>query len=288
MTPNFFASSLSDVINDLPSPSPVLRKFSSVAANPASSAEDMAKVVKLDPALTGKVLRLANSAYTGIPNAVASLKNAVVLLGQKRIYSLVLASGLLSVLKKKSTLPFRLNDYWRHSVSVASIAEAIAKLLRRYDHIDSDEAFTAGLLHDIGKLVVGCFDAKLLAAAAGESRERGIAFFKAENAETSHTAAGGLLARHWNFPPCLYDAIMCHHAPLQSADCKRMVSVVHVSDILAHIAGRTTFAAETAPEFDGNAIAIVNLQPERLRAIANEAVFNEKTIESFINFIGRA
>jgi putative nucleotidyltransferase with HDIG domain len=288
MTSSYPTSSVFNAINDLPSIAPVVRTFEAVAANPASSAEDVVKILKLDPALSGKVLRLANSAYAGIPNAIASLKSAVVLLGHKRIYSILLASGVLSILKKTEALPFCLDDYRRHSVCVAVVAESISKFLHRYGPIDSDDVFTGGLMHDIGKLVAGCLDPKLLSAVAKASIDRNIPFFMAENPETSHTVAGGLLARHWNFPRGLADTLMFHHVPEKSDRFQRMVSIVHVADVLTHMAGRSTFPGEPAPQLQSTAVNIVNLPPERLRTIANETIQNEKTIESLLNCLGQA
>ena len=271
-------------INNLPSVAPVITKLSAVLADPASSAQDIVKILKLDPALAGKVLRLANSAYVGIPNTISSLKNAVVLLGQKRVHSLALTTSILSAFNSRKSLPFVLEHFWRHSISTGLVAEAISKYLRRYLSIDSDEAFSAGLLHDIGKLVLGCYQEELLAFAAQSSALDKVPFYLAENRETSHTYAGGLLAEHWNFPADLTDVLERHHSPDKSADHKQLVSIVHVSDIMVHMVGFSTFPAEISPKLDNDALAVIKLQPEHLRVIAAEAVQNEKTIESFINF----
>jgi len=276
---------LSQEIGDLPSLSQVLMRLSKVTSNPASTAQQVADVVKLDPALTAKVLRLANSAYIGMPRTIDSLKNAVVLLGQKRIYSLAFTAGIVFSFKKKGTLPFSQKDYWRHSVAVGMIAESISKSLHRHDSIDSDEAFTAGLLHDIGKLALGCFNADIMSASIRACMEKKIPFFKAEKVKTSHTLVGLLLARKWNFPPDLCSALACHHAPSDSAAGKRMVSVVHLSDGIAHIVNVSTIPDEAPPELDAGAISLVNVTPERLRAIAGDALQNEKKIESIIECI---
>jgi putative nucleotidyltransferase with HDIG domain len=277
---------LSSALGDLPSISPVLMRLSKVTSNPASTAQQVADVVKLDPALSAKMLRLANSAYIGIPRTIDSLKNAVVLLGQKRIYSVALTSGVLLALKKRGEMPFSPKDYWRHSVAVGMIAELVSKSLRRRDFIDSDEAFTAGLLHDIGKLALGCFGADHIKKAAQASREQKIPFFKAEKLNTSHTMAGMLLAKKWNFPPGLCVALSCHHDPAHCAGEKRMVSLVHLSDGVAHLVNVSTFPGETPPQLDADAIALVNVQPELLRAIAGEALQNEKRMEALIECIG--
>lgn len=276
--------SLIDNINDLPALAPVLGKLSAAIMEPTTSANDLVKILKLDPALSGKILRLANSAYVGIPNTISSLKNAVVLLGQKRVHSLALTTSILSAFKARKSLPFALEHFWRHSITTGLVAESISKYLRRYTADDSDEAFSAGLLHDIGKLVLGCYQEELLAAAEKKSREDKVPFYRGENDETSHMCAGGLLARHWKFPADLSDVLEHHHAPDKSGAQKKVVAVVHVSDIMAHMIGFSTFPDEISPKLDDSAIAAIKLQPEHLRVIATESVQNEKAIESFINF----
>jgi uncharacterized domain HDIG len=275
---------LSFAINDLPSLAPVLNKLSAVIANQDSSVNDMVKILKLDPALTGKILRLANSAYVGIPNTISSLKNAVVLLGQKRVHSLALTTSILAAFKARKKLPFVLEHFWRHSISTGLVAESISRYLRRYASIDCDEVFTAGLLHDIGKLVLGCYQEEFLVSAEKESHKDKVPFYMSENPESSHMSAGGLLAEHWKFPADLTDALVYHHAPDTCDNNKILVAIVHVSDIIVHMMGYTTFPGEIPPKFDNNAMAAIKLQPEHLRVIATESVQNEKAIESFINF----
>ena len=279
------AAKLLASIEVLPSLSPIVAKLAQVTASPASSAQQVADVVKLDPALTAKVMRLANSAYVGIPRRINSLKNAVVLLGQKRVYSLALTTGVLLAIKKRADLPFLLKDFWRHSVAVGMIAESISKSLNRRDCIDSDQAFTAGLLHDIGKLAVGCFAAEYIRAAVQDCRGNNIPFFKAEKVNTSHMMVGLLLARKWNFPPDLCSSLACHHDPAQSAGGKRTVAIVHLSDGIAHLVNVSTIPGETAPQLDTDAIALVDIQPERLRTIVGEVLQNEKKAESMIECI---
>jgi putative nucleotidyltransferase with HDIG domain len=270
------------IISNLPSISPVVAKLTAIAANPDSSADDMAKVLKIDPSLTGKVLRLANSAYVGIPRSISSLKNAVVLLGQKRIRALAITSNLFDTVRNPAALPFVLSDFWRHSITVALIAESTAKYLRRHGTIDSDEAFTAGLLHDIGKLVLGCYAPERLRTARALSRDGGMPFFKAEQPASSHTAVASLLSNYWKFPADLNDALTNHHAPSPDA---LQVALVNCADVMAHAIVFSVFTGETPPDPDPAAISTLNVPPERLRVIADEAAHNEKAVESFIEFL---
>jgi putative nucleotidyltransferase with HDIG domain len=278
-------SSLISTISSLPSDSAVLQRIGIVVANPESSAQDIVGVVRLDPAISGKILRLANSAYFGVPRRVSSLQNAVVLLGQKRIHSLVLSSVLVSKFRCDPAVPLRLERFWRHSIAVAHIAESIAKFMNRHEPVDIDEAFCAGLLHDVGKLVLCGFDGPLVASVLRTSAQRGIAFFMAEDEENSHVKVGELLGRHWNFPAILLSAIACHHTPAQCPDStRRQSSLVHIADAVAHVLGFQVFDPEIAPTLQEDTVNALSLSPEQLRVIANRAVEDQKKIESLMNF----
>jgi putative nucleotidyltransferase with HDIG domain len=285
MTGRNLTAKILSAIDDLPSLNPVWAKFSQIVADPASSAAQVSDIVRLDPALSVKVLRLANSAYVGIPRTTNSLKNAVVLLGQKRIFSLALTTSVVSSLNKRGLLPFSHREYWRHSVGCAMIAESVAKFIRRRDFIDSDEVFTAGLLHDIGKLAGGCFIPESISDSVRESQKRNVPFFKGEQLETSHTTIGWILAKKWNFPEELCDAIAHHHDIAIDTGNRKVVSLVHMADYIAHLVNFSTIRGEMPPDLNPDAITSVNVFPERLRTIADEALLNEKKIESFIDCI---
>jgi putative nucleotidyltransferase with HDIG domain len=278
--------SLIRAIQDLPVLSPVVGRITQVVSNADSSVAAVVDALKLDPVVCGKVLRLANSAYVGIPRTISSVKNAVVLLGQKRIHSLVLASTALAALKKDVTgLPFSLYRYWKHSIMVAMVAESIARHLKRYGPIDTEDVFSAGLLHDIGKLVLGIWNASALEGTVRKSIAGNGPFHSVEEASVSHTVAGGVLCDHWNFPQTLKSAIMFHHDPEKAAEFRRCASIVHMADAMAHIIGFSTFEREALPQPLACAEVDVNLPPERLRVIADDALKNEKKTESFINFL---
>jgi putative nucleotidyltransferase with HDIG domain len=276
---------LTKAIHDLPVLSPVVGRIAQVVSNAESSVDAVVDALKLDPVIGGKVLKLANSAYVGIPRTISSVKNAVVLLGQKRIHSLVLATTVLSSLSAGRQLPFSLYRYWKHSITVAMIAETVARHLKRYSPIDTEDLFSAGMLHDIGKLVLGMWNAEALDAAIQASIAKNAPFHSVEDASASHCFAGGVLSDHWNFPPSLKSAILLHHAPEQAQEFRRLVSIVHMADVMAHIIGFSTFEREPLPSPSACAVEDVRLPPERLRVIADDALKNEKKTESFINFL---
>lgn len=273
-------------ITTLPTLSPILQRINGIMANPESSAADLVSALKLDPAIAGKVLRLANSAYVGIPRTVSSLHNAVVLLGQKRVHSLVTATTVLSSFSlAPSRCPLNLKNYWQHCFAVGLAAESIAKHLNRYEPIDIDEAFTAGIMHDIGKLALAGYDPERFDQAAQMSTNTETTFFAAEKDTFAHTRIGEYLAMKWNFPQGLATAIGYHHDPTALSPIDLLTAITHLSDIMVHIIGFQTVDKETIPRFNDDAIAAVHLQPERLRVIGEELVENIERIQSLLDFV---
>jgi putative nucleotidyltransferase with HDIG domain len=269
-------------ISDLPTPSSVFRRICEVMDDPDSSVSEISEVLRLDPAIASKILRLANSAYAGIPNTVSSLHNAIVLLGTKKIHSLVMASGLLSNFKHRQIASFSLDQFWKHSVTVALISESIAKHLRRYDSVDENEAFSGAILHDIGKLVIGCHYPKLFNSFYEKSINEKIAFFQAEEDQLSHSKIGEMLAEYWSFPPNLRDVISFHHYPDQAQENLNLISIIHVSDVMVHILGCPIMVGEFEPQINERALKAIQLPPERLRVIAGNAVADCKRLETIL------
>jgi putative nucleotidyltransferase with HDIG domain len=276
-----------DTIATLPSPSPVLRRIAAVTANPESPVSQVVDALKLDPAIAGKILRLANSAYIGMPRSVSSLHNAVVLLGTKRIQSIIMVAQFADPFNgKKNAHSFPLERYWRHSTTLALIAESIGRHLKRYEIVDEQELFSAAILHDIGKLVLAVHEPSVLVEADQRARREQVPFYCAENDSFSHTAIGALLSEKWGFPFELSAAIASHHAPDRAGAHARFVSIIHVADVTAHLIGYSTFEDEIAPLLDEKALAAIQLPPERLRVIAETEVENQSKIEELCGIFG--
>ncbi len=271
-------------ITSLPSLSPVVQKIGAVIAKPNASADEIVSVLKMDPAIAGKVLRLANSAYIGIPRTVSSLQNAVVILGNRRIHSLVLAVSTLSHFNQGYSLPFDAIRFWKHSITVALVCESMARHLKRYDTMEASEVFCAGILHDLGKLVLGVYYADQIRRIYSKALKHGTPVYTNEKPELCHMRIGALVATQWNFPEMLIHAINLHHTPLYSDKFIKIVSMVHIADIMVHIVGLTTVPEEATPKINGEAMQVIGLSPERLKVIATDALENEKQIESLFEF----
>jgi putative nucleotidyltransferase with HDIG domain len=269
------AFSFINEIRTLPTPVPVQRKLRLVAADPLSGADQLVEAVRLDPVAAGRVLRMANSVPTGIPRKIASLRNAVDLLGLPRVRLALLVPRRETGQAVDAAAPrFPLDRFWRHSLAVAHIAESIARHCRRYGAVDEQEAYSAGLLHDCGLLVLAVHQARRLRSSLERGENEKTPFYKAEEPAWSHTAVGALFARRWNFPAELSAVIAGHHAPCLQKGYNGLTAVVHVADVMVHLVGLSNFADETVPLIDGPSLDLIRLPPERLKIIA-EAVVDE-------------
>ncbi len=212
-------------------------KLLTLLDDPDTDVSLIENTVKYDPGLTANILKLTNSAYFGFPSKIGSIKQATLLLGPKRMIQLVVTSCVNAILQKPVPgygLPG--GELLRHSIAVSVAAEGLVKEL---DLQAADMIFTAALLHDIGKLVLGGFLDKELAeieAAAGGD----VSFEKAERKVlgTDHAAVGAQILEGWSFPDEIVDAVRWHHDPPEDANrSSPMIDAVHVANVLCLMIG---------------------------------------------------
>jgi putative nucleotidyltransferase with HDIG domain len=216
----------------IPLPATTL-KIIKLINDPRSTADDVGDVLEMDQALTARVLRVANSAYYGVPRQVASAKDAVVMLGHNTLRSLIFTASVAGVLGRKATgYALGEGELWRHSVNVAGAARLVARV--KYPAL-AEEAYVAGLLLDIGKIVLDQYMQDEFETANALAIEESISFIEAEQRVfgADHAEIGGLLAEKWNLPPDLVDAIRHHHDPSSAEGAPVLAALVHVSDLVA-------------------------------------------------------
>ncbi|MCH8303680.1 MAG: HDOD domain-containing protein [Candidatus Marinimicrobia bacterium] len=205
--------------------------------NTSVSMREVSNVIGQDPSLAAKVLKFVNSAFYGLHQSIASLQLALVMLGMKEIRNIVIG---LSVFKTFDNLThskiFDKKQFWQHSVSVAQIARAIAQKLSL--PMEGEE-FTAGLLHDIGKIAFDQYFSEEFEAAWKKSFKQNVPLYQAEKLEigVTHAEVGAWMASKWNLPIKLVEAIEHHHEPAKAEHGKILVAVVSLADILSRIEG---------------------------------------------------
>lgn len=213
-------------------------KMLRILENPESNVDEIEDVLRHDPGLTGNVLKLANSAYFGIPSKVASTRQAVLLLGLKKLIQLVIASCVNAAMDKPVpgyNLPP--GNLWRHSIAVSIAAQALVKYKK---NIEEEDIFTPALLHDIGKLILGHF-VKEEQEAIEKIANTGVSYVVAENLVlgTDHAEVGAQILTHWSFPREVVDAVRWHHDPDFPEKAGTAIDIVYLADLLCQTEGST-------------------------------------------------
>lgn len=233
---NVFQQTLEKKLADLPPLPIVVMKIMETVNNPDTSAEDLNRLITMDPGLASKVLRIVNSAYYGFPKRISTITHAVVILGFNTVRNLVLGVSAFGLLTQKS-MPYGLNreQYWEHSVSVAVGSNILArKRLARLRNAP-DETFIGGLLHDLGSLFLDSYFPVQYAVAMAFAARESKSAWEAEKMVLGidHMTVGRRIAEHWNFPPHLVAMVGGHHEPSRYKEYYDMVAVVHAADWLA-------------------------------------------------------
>ena len=239
--------------------------------NPDSTPSEVENIVKYDPGLTANILKLTNSAYFGIPTKVSSIKQAVILLGWKRLMQVV-TTICMSPLMKKAVPGYdlRSGELWRHSIAVSVAAELLVKALKIPD---ADEVFTAGLLHDVGKLILGNFVKKDLSQIQAMVT-KGISFDVAESMVlgTNHAEVGGQILHKWSFPAELVNAVQWHHDPESCENSCILSDIVHVANSVGLRTGFGKGGEGTDIEPFGPVVDRLGLKASHLEAMAQQTL----------------
>jgi putative nucleotidyltransferase with HDIG domain len=218
-------------LGDLPSPPAVVMELLSTIERDDADIADLARKVATDQALTAKTLCLANSSLYSLQVKVTTIQQAITFLGFQTTRNLITAAALTGCFPKRECAGFDDKAFWRHAIGVAACARVLARHLR----FNQDVAFTGGLLHDIGRLVLVTLHPQQYAAVIAQSNASGGALLDAERAllEVDHVQAGVALARHWKFSDTMRQAIAFHHEP-ETPGAGYLATIVHVANAIVH------------------------------------------------------
>jgi len=232
-------------IRDLPALPAAVTELMLSLGDGAASADRIAEKISRDQALAAKALRLANSPFYGMPRQVSSLAEATSVLGLRMLRSVATAAGLSGAFTSPAGSGLDFSAFWRHSIGTALCAQELASALE----LDADTAFTLGLVHDIGRLLLASrFPARYAEVLELQSKQPGLLTAEAERAVMGldHAAVGGLIAEHWRFAPAFAQAIVTHHAPPDD-NADPALDVVHVADNMAHALDLSQLDADLVP-----------------------------------------
>ncbi len=259
-------------VGDLFSLPEVAVRLNAMLDDPDSSMAEIGEVISQDPGLTMRVLHLVNSPFYGLSAEVDTISKAVTILGTRQIRNLVLATSVISVFKGLPVEHITMEGFWRHSLYCAVIARLLSERCLKGQ---AETLFTAGLLHDIGQLVIfsripeKAHEAYLLSLQgrgemAPEEAERRVMGF-------DHAQVGGALARAWNLPLNLQECVEFHHDPGGAEDHPVEVAVVHIANSLAHLADIDSRDPRDAPPMEPESWGVAGLSRDVMSTVVDTA-----------------
>ena len=221
-------------IKDLPTLPSVYFKVDKLLKDKEASIDNVARIIEIDVAMSSSILRLVNSAFYGMHSKSNSIPHAVMILGFKAVKNAIVSVAIFDTLSVKDRYQnFDIAEFWRHSVSVAVLSKQLAEKTRL---VAPDDAFMAGLLHDIGKIIMLKYFKEDFGKVWQTMQETHCSFADAEMevASIDHIQIGAYLARKWQLPDHIIEAIACHHYYLTSTQSTGLIECVMMANALSN------------------------------------------------------
>ena len=276
---------LGEYIKTMPSLPTSVTKVLEICNNPQTSPADLNHVISLDPVLVGRVLKLINSAYYGLGQPVTNLARAIIMLGINTVKNLALSTAVMGHLSKKGGSPgLDMEGFWRHSLCVGVSAKFLAQK-RGIDVKMAEEYFTAGLLHDIGKIPLNAVLSKEYMLTVGMADKKRISLFQGEcsSLKMNHCTTGALIAAAWKLEGAIKDAIVHHHEIEEySGEFKDVLNSVAVANHFASISG-IGFSGNRHPDPPSSRVwKALNISPDVLSEIEGSVSSEIEKAEVFL------
>ncbi|MAT66227.1 MAG: phosphohydrolase [Gammaproteobacteria bacterium] len=256
--------------NELASLPEVVMRAVDMINDPEASAADIGNVIADDPALTARLLKIVNSPFYGFPSRIDTVSRAITVIGTLELLDLILAT---SVIKAFSGIPpelVNMDEFWEHSLYTGVVSRVLAT---RHRAPSSERFFIAGLLHDIGSLVIYRHRPEQAAMILEQARGSVVPLHVLER-ETfgfDHGQVGAALMQTWHLPDHLIASARWHHQPLEVDEHRLEVAMVHLADVIASAVHSTASETERVPPMDARAWNLVGLPADSVDAIISEA-----------------
>lgn len=248
----------------LPTLPGVVRFITSMVEDGNSSMQEVGETISRDQVLSAKILRMVNSPFYGFPGRISSVTHALVLLGFSVVKGLILTTAVFDNLNKQH------RGLWEHSLGTAVISRRMARALKMQD---CEELMIAGLLHDLGKVILATVDPTAYDEAVQRAKAERVHISVAERAVfgVDHTHVASWVSDRWHLPPGLVEVLCLHHAPRFAKQNIEAVALVHVADVFARAMGFGDPGDATLPPFEPGAFSGLGLPIEHYDAILKES-----------------
>jgi putative nucleotidyltransferase with HDIG domain len=256
-------------VKNLPTLPDVAVRLLEMGENPTSSMRDLAQWIEKDTALATRVLKLVNSSFFGVQREVTSVRHALMILGIAHLRNLVLSGAVSNLFDREGSIgSFSRRDFWKHCVATAGAARVLAAECRV---IDPETAFTAGLIHDVGKLVTDRYLHDDFIKIAAQLEDENVFMTDAEIAilGVHHAEIGHHLALHWNLPEVLRIAVGYHHEPDAAPSQPGIAALINVADAMVRQLHIGSGGGADHP-LTARALALCGLNGERFEAIKGD------------------
>jgi len=274
-------------VANLPTLPQVATHLLRIINEPLTSSSDVANVIGQDISLSSKVLRLANSAFYGIPHSITNINNAIVVLGFKVINTMVLSLTVFDLFPEsnKSARLFDRKAFWLHSLSCGLIAKYLASKIKKFILFDPEEAFCAGLLHDIGKVVMEQYLHQEFHKALQLAKQKKIPLFEAESQILgfTHTEVAEWLTSSWSLPNEILLPLIYHHSTKLVPQYQDIIYLCHLSDYLCYETGMTIDSCYESPKLHENSIKNLMLQNSDIEDVKRELPSQLENISLFFD-----
>lgn len=269
-------------IEELPTLPAIFSRILEVLEDETSSARDLESVISRDQSIASRVLRIANSAYYGFSREITTIHRAIVLLGFQTVKGLALGSSVFETFfHRGGNSYFDRTAYWLHSIGCSRCAMDIG---RRFEK--PDEAFLAGLVHDIGMVAMDHVMHQSYSPVLQKAIKQGgpLDQLEREAFGFDHGEVGGWLGERWKFPPSVLDAICFHHRVSESRPSLRMiVAVVHLADFCSNKSGLSVTGRSDCCDLQEEALRLMGITEGDLNGLADRIRDGRDQIEAFFS-----
>lgn len=280
---------ITESIIGLPTLPTVVSKMIELVDNPRTSAASLSRLISTDQALTARLLKLANSAYYGFPREISTVNMAIVVLGFNTVKDMGLSLSVFDAFKNAEPTPsFDISRFWEHSIACGIASRMLA---RNYRSRFAGEAFVAGLLHDIGKVILNQYFHKEFVQIM-EKTSQGMLLEDAEDSviNTRHSQVGAWLAEKWNLPRLISEAIEFHHAPWDARTEPLFVATIYLANYLCHVCDLGHSGRTAPPQLDTKLWEIfqkenVPIDEPDIQTLQDEFMIEFDKSETFMTFL---
>lgn len=267
------AESLVNKSLELVSPPTTYTQLNELMEDPDSSIDDISAVINTDPALATRLLKIVNSPFYGFPSQINTISRAITIIGTRELTNLILATSVLNSFRGIPTSLINMNEFWRHSFASAIASKLLAE---ECGQRSSERFFIAGLLHNIGSLVIYQTVPELAREAINSAEFGHEIIFEAEQRAMGfdHTHVGEALTKAWRLPKSLQEVARYHHSPSDADEFLIDAAVVHIADILVSSVPFGHSGDSHVPPLDPAAWDLLGLNeyqiPDLLRQVAKQ------------------